>query len=58
MNKNFQRARTPKGTYVGDDPSTSKNEAWVKQGKSMWDIIEELKGTEPKKSFYEWLLKE
>jgi|TARA_X000001388_G_C2119883_1_gene81036 hypothetical protein len=49
------RARTKKGEFVGDDPSTSKNEAWVSKGKSFWDIVVELKGTNKRKSFYEWL---
>ena len=57
MNKNLQRARTSKGTYLGDDPSTTQNEAWVKKGKTLWDIVEELKGTAPRKSFYDWLIK-
>ena len=26
-----KRARTKKGTYVGDDPSTPENEAWVEK---------------------------
>ena len=26
-----KRARTKKGTYVGDDPSTPQDEAWVEE---------------------------
>ena len=26
-----KRARTKKGTYVADDPSTAENEAWVEE---------------------------
>jgi hypothetical protein len=53
----MERARTKQGTFVGDDPMTAKNEAWVRKGKTMWDIVEELKGTAPRKSFFDWLIK-
>ena len=51
----MERARTNKGKFINDNPKTSKNEAWVKKGKTLWDIVEELKGTTKRKSFYEWL---
>ncbi len=51
----MERARTIKGKFIKDNPKTSKNEAWVKKGKTLWDIVEELKGTTKRKSFYEWL---
>tara|TARA_R100000963_G_C4623305_1_gene90213 strand:+ start:226 stop:390 length:165 start_codon:yes stop_codon:yes gene_type:complete len=53
----MQRARTQSGRFIGDNPSTSRNEAWIKKGKTMWDIIEELKGTVSRKSFFDWLIK-
>jgi len=52
----MERARTKAGRFIGDDPLTSKNEAWIKKDKTMWDIIEELKGTAPRKSFFDWLI--
>ena len=33
------------------------SESFKRAGKTMWDIIEELKGTAKRKSFYEWLSK-
>ena len=54
----LKRARTSEGKYVGDDPTTLENEAWKKpKGKTLWDIIVELKGTVRRKPFFEWLIK-
>lgn len=52
-----KRARTTKGKFVADDPSTPENEAWVKpkKRKTLWDIVLELKGTIKRKSFFGWL---
>ena len=33
LNEDRVRARNSKGHYVADDPTTEKNEAWVKKGK-------------------------
>jgi hypothetical protein len=29
----------------------------ISKGKTLWDIIIELKGTEKRKSFFDWLIK-
>ena len=36
-----KRARNTKGQYVGDDPTTLKDEAWLKGPKYLW-IGEEI----------------
>jgi hypothetical protein len=50
-----KRARDDNGQFLGDDPSTPENEAWVQNKKSIMDIVNEFKGTAKRLSFFKWL---
>tara|TARA_R110000824_G_scaffold6721_2_gene31004 strand:+ start:157 stop:336 length:180 start_codon:yes stop_codon:yes gene_type:complete len=51
----LKRARNDKGQYLGDDPFTEANEAWVKEKKTIMDLVREFKGTAKRIPFFKWL---
>ena len=53
--EDLERARNEKGQYVGDDPFTEANEAWVKKKKSIFDLVKEFAGEKKRKPFFKWL---
>ena len=53
--EDLKRARNKKGQYVGDDPFTEINEAWVKKKKSIFDLVKEFVGSKKRKPFFKWL---
>ncbi len=50
-----KRARDEKGQYVGDDPFTEANEAWVESKKTIFELVKEFVGTKKRKPFFKWL---
>jgi|TARA_R110000824_G_scaffold5526_5_gene25526 hypothetical protein len=53
--EDLKRARDEKGQYIGDDPFTEANEAWVKNKKTIMDLVKEFVGTKKRRSFFKWL---
>ena len=51
----LKRARDEKGQYLGDDPFTEANEAWVKDKKSIMDLVDEFRGAAKRIPFFKWL---
>ena len=49
--EDLERARNEKGQYVGDDPFTEANEAWVKKKKSIFDLVKEFGGAKKENRF-------
>jgi len=50
-----KRAINEKGQFVGDDPFTEANEAWVKEKKTIMDLVKEFIGTKKRTPFFKWL---
>jgi hypothetical protein len=50
-----KRARNEEGKFVGDNPFTEANEAWVDGKKSIFDLVKEFIGTRKRKPFFKWL---
>ena len=50
--EDLKRARNKKGQYVGDDPFTEINEAWVKNKKTIFDLVKEFVGSKRRKPFF------
>ena len=53
--EDLKRARNKKGQYVGDDPFTEINEAWVKNKKTIFDLVKEFVGSKRRKPFFKCL---
>ena len=53
--EDLERARNEKGQYVGDDPFTEANEAWVKKHKTIFDLVKEFVGEKKRTPFFKWL---
>ena len=53
--EDLKRARNKKGQYVGDDPFTEIYEAWVKNKKTIFDLVIEFVGSKRRKPFFKWL---
>ena len=53
--EDLKRGRNKKGQYVGDDPFTEINEAWVKNKKTIFDLVKEFVGSKRRKPFFKWL---
>ena len=53
--EDLKRARNKKGQYVGDDPFTEINEAWVKNKKTIFDLVKEFVGSKRRKPLFKWL---
>ena len=53
--KSMKRTRDDKGQYVGDDPFTEANEAWVKKHKTIFDLVKEFVGEKKRIPFFKWL---
>ena len=53
--EDLKRARNKKGQYVGDDPFTEINEAWVKNKKTIFDLVKEFVGSKRRNPFFKWL---